>query len=122
MEPPKAEAAGAEGLAAAAEAPEVQPETEAEGRSRSPQRRGNGEAQRDSSALGHSLREVGPFAFGCKCGSFAKLQGADRAKGLKKQCGGRIPQGTGASAGQRKKRLYLQRLLSRQDPYTGKLL
>ena len=103
--------------------PDEQPEPEAERRSRSPQRRLDGEAQRsDSAALGHSLRETGPYAFCCRCGAFSQLQGADRAKGLKQQCGGRIPQGTAATAGQRKKRLYLNRLLSRHDPYTGKPL
>ena len=104
--------------------PEERPGPAAERRSRSPQRRLEGETQRGeaSAALGHSLREVGPYAFCCRCGAFTKLQGADRAKGLKQQCGGRIPQGAQVTAGQRKKRLYLNRLLCRSDPYTGKPL
>ena len=75
-----------------------------------------------SASLGHSLREAGPYAFCCKCGAFAQLQGSDRAKGLKLQCGGRIPSGSQVTAGQRKKRLYLSRLLRKSDPYTGKAI
>ncbi|CAK0911031.1 unnamed protein product, partial [Prorocentrum cordatum] len=96
-------------------------------RSRGPQRRQAGRTPQSEIAvpsidLGHSMREAGQYAFCCRCGAFAKLQGADRAKGLKQSCGGRIPQGALATAGQKKKRLYPSRLLGRCDPYTGKPL
>ncbi|CAK0896851.1 unnamed protein product [Prorocentrum cordatum] len=96
-------------------------------RSRSPRRRQAGRAPQSeiavpSTVLGHGVREAGQHAFCCRCGAFAELQGADRVKGLKKSCGGRIPQGTLVIAGQKKKRLCLGRLLGRCDPYTGKLL
>ncbi|CAK0877683.1 unnamed protein product, partial [Prorocentrum cordatum] len=85
-------------------------------RSRSPRRRQAGRAPQSEIAvpsidLGHSMREAGQHAFCCRCGAFAELQGADRAKGLKQSCGGRIPQGALDTAGQKKQRLYLSRLL-----------
>ncbi|CAK0872994.1 unnamed protein product, partial [Prorocentrum cordatum] len=69
--------------------------------------------------LWHGLRTAGQYAFCCKCGAFAQLKGVDRAKGLKAECGGRLLLGPQATAGEKKKRLYLGRLLSGKDPYTG---
>ena len=68
------------------------------------------------------MRQQGNYAFCCKCGAFAQLQGADRAKGLKARCGGPLPSGSAATAGEKKKRLYLSRLLGGCDPYTGRPL
>ncbi|CAK0828526.1 unnamed protein product [Prorocentrum cordatum] len=72
--------------------------------------------------LGHGMRTAGQYAFCCKCGVFAQLKGVDRAKGLKAECGGRLPLGPQATAGEKKKRLYLGRLLSGKDPCTGRPL
>ncbi|CAK0838396.1 unnamed protein product [Prorocentrum cordatum] len=56
------------------------------------------------------------------CGAFAQLKGVDRAEGLKAECGGRLPPGPQATAGEKKKRIYLSRLLSGKDPYSGRPL
>ena len=53
-------------------------------------------------------------------GAFAQLAGADRAKGLKADCPGRLPPGPQATAGQKKKRLYLAKLERGLDPISGK--
>ena len=110
---------GPDGAAAA------RPGPPAAARSRSPLREGaarapRGETSLPAAQLGHSMRVAGPYAFCCKCGAFAKLEGVDRAKGLKQDCKGPLPTGQQASAGQKKKRQYLARLLSGKDPYSGK--
>ena len=63
-----------------------------------------------------------PIIFCCRCGAFARLEGHDRAKGLKERCKGALPRPAAASAGEKKKRQYLGRLLRGLDPYTGKAL
>ncbi|CAK0837890.1 unnamed protein product, partial [Prorocentrum cordatum] len=93
-------------------------------RSRSPQRgapgrQPRGEEAKPEAQLGHALRTVGGYDFCRKCGAFARIEGADRAKGLKAGCTGRLPPGPQATAGQKKKRQYLTRLLGAKDPIHG---
>eukprot|EP00959_Pyramimonas_sp_CCMP1952_P190425 3982621-Pyramimonas_sp.AAC.1 len=58
----------------------------------------------------------------CRCGAPSQLKGVDRAKGVKAVCGGSLPQGPQATAGEKKTRLYLSRLLGGKGPYTGRPL
>ncbi|CAK0891681.1 unnamed protein product [Prorocentrum cordatum] len=96
-------------------------------RSRSPARAAGPRTPRGGVQLpeahhGHGVRIAGPYAFCCRCGAFSKLEGVDRAKGLKAVRGGSLPPGPQATAGEKKKRLYLSRLLGGKDPYTGRPL
>ena len=72
--------------------------------------------------LGHDLRVAGPCNYCCRCAAFAKLDGPDRAKGLKEVCRGPLPPVAAFSAGQRKKRQYLAKLGRGLGPYSGRSL
>ena len=78
------------------------------------------EADHQVQQLGHDLRVVGPCSYCRRCAAFARLDGPDRAKGLKVACRGPLPSVAASSAGQKKKRLYLAKLERGLDPISGK--
>ena len=72
------------------------------------------------SAVGHAIHRVeGYYLFCGKCGAVASLRGASRARGLKGRCPGKLPPHKVATAGERKRRQAIGRLLRGCDPHTG---
>ena len=96
------------------------------GRLAAAQRRAAGaqlrEADHQEQQLGHDLRVAGPYSYCRRCAAFARLDGPDRAKGLKEACRGPLSSVAASTAGQKKKRQYLAKLERGLDPISGKSL
>ena len=65
------------------------------------------------------VKTARPYVYCVRCGAFSRSEGADRAKGLKEVCPGQLPAGGTATAGQKKKRQYVNKLAAERGPYTG---